>query len=172
MALSLDHISHTFDKSQNQTHPRSQAQSALDAHLHSIRGISTNIANRFSDKPFTVLVDPLARAGATGEHSHCDALVPSIVAEYGIVQGVEKEAFSPPDNYLARTGPENGCSRVDWVADTKLWRKCEEAERRSVALIEDSDDSVFWFDEYGTDWIKEVGTERISSTPNSKLTDL
>lgn len=159
MALSLDHTPYTLPSSQNHHHPRSRFQSSLDAHLHSIRGAPLNFANRFFDKPYTVLVDPLARAGATGEHSPCDALVPSIVAEYGIVSGVEAEAFSSsgPEEISTVMGGEDGFVRIDWAADDKLWRECREAEHRSLALIEDSDDSVFWFDGYGTDWIKNIG---------------
>ncbi|KAF9451885.1 acyltransferase ChoActase/COT/CPT [Macrolepiota fuliginosa MF-IS2] len=155
MALSLDHTPYTLPSQEG--HPRTQTQSTLDAHLHSTRTTSQNLSNRFFDKPYTILVDPLARAGATGEHSPCDALVPSIVAEYGIVSGVEEDAFPSTEGESTRiVGGEDGFIRLDWVADDQLWRETKEAECRSVALIEDSDDSVFWFDGYGTDWMKTV----------------
>lgn len=159
VALSLDHTTYKLPSSSHQHHPRSQAQADLDAHLHFIRTTPLNLSNRYFDKPYTILVDPLVRAGATGEHSPCDALVPSIVAEYGIVQGVEEDAFTSPETEdISRTiGGEDGFVRINWVADDKLWRECQEAEHRSLALIEDSDDSVFWFSEYGTDWIKNTG---------------
>lgn len=168
MALSLDHTAYNLLPTSSVLHPRSETQSSLDAHLHSIRATPINVSNRFFDKPYTVLVDPLARAGATGEHSPCDALVPSIVAEYAIVQGVEEEAFASPETeeIPATTGGENSFTRINWVADKKLWCECQEAKRRSLALIEDSDDSVFWFDEYGTDWIKGVGTSCLSAGPS------
>ncbi|KXN88606.1 Carnitine O-acetyltransferase, mitochondrial [Leucoagaricus sp. SymC.cos] len=162
MALSLDHTTHSlnspFYKPYKAKHPRRPAQAALDGHLHFIRGIEGNIANRFFDKPYTILVDPFARAGATGEHSPCDALVPSIVAEYGTVQGVEEEAFASADAEEISTvqGGEDGFIRIDWVADEYLWKQCKEAERRSRVLIENSDNSVHCFDEYGTEWIKGV----------------
>lgn len=110
MGLSLEHTTHTlppfpptspsttlnsrhtyvpFSTSRPlSTHP---SQSTLDSHLHAIRSTPTNVCNRFFDKPFTLIVDPSTRAGAMGEHSPCDALVPSIVAEYGIVIGVQGE---------------------------------------------------------------------------------
>ena len=49
------------------------------------RGAAQNISDRLFDKPFVIIVDPSTRAGASGEHSLVNALVPIIVAEYGIV---------------------------------------------------------------------------------------
>ncbi|EKM78099.1 hypothetical protein AGABI1DRAFT_76491 [Agaricus bisporus var. burnettii JB137-S8] len=156
MAVSLDHESYELSPASTSSHPRSDTQSTLDSHLHSIRSTPSNFSNRFFDKPYTLLVDPLARAGATGEHSPCDALVPSIVAEYSIVQGVEEEAFDSAEvpEAATRINDEDGFIPINWVADNKLWNECHEAKRRSVAVIQDSDYSVFWFDDYGSDWIK------------------
>ena len=154
MALSLDHVTLTHPPSPRKPYdPQSVIQQTLDSHLHSIRAHLFNFANRFYDKPFTLIVDPSARAGATGEHSPCDALVPSIVAEYAIVEGVDQAAFS--------NSPINGNSinweRLDWVADDHIRRECAGASTRALNLIEDSDNSVLWFEGYGTDWIKGVG---------------
>ncbi|KAF8632251.1 hypothetical protein AX15_001998 [Amanita polypyramis BW_CC] len=148
MGLSLEHTTYLIPP----TTTRNAEQRALDAHLHTIRGTPLTAANRFYDKPFTLIVDPSTRAGATGEHSPCDALVPSIVAEYGIVEGVDVDAF---DN----TCPTDGATaweRLDWVTDAKISEECRAAEGRARKIIEDSDDSVLWFKEYGTDWIKSV----------------
>lgn len=167
MAVSLDHESYELLPASTSSHPRSDTQSTLDSHLHSIRSTPSNFSNRFFDKPYTLLVDPLARAGATGEHSPCDALVPSIVAEYSIVQGVEEEAFDSAEvpEAATRINDEDGFVPINWVADNKLWSECHEAKRRSVAVIQDSDYSVFWFDDYGSDWIKNSG--RLYPVPSS-----
>lgn len=127
-----------------------------DAHLHTIRATPLNAANRFYDKPFTLIVDPSTRAGATGEHSPCDALVPSIVSEYCIVEGVDVDAF---DNMLPADSV-TGWERLDWVTDDKISKECKAADKRARKIMEDSDDSVLWFKEYGTDWIKGVGKHR------------
>jgi len=155
MALSLDHVTHTHPPSPRKPYdPQSVTQQTLDSHLHTIRAHLFNFANRFYDKPFTLIVDPSARAGATGEHSPCDALVPSIVSEYAIVDGVDEAAFSQSDIDESST---TEWERLDWVADDHLRRECAGASTRALNLIKDSDDSVLWFEGYGTDWIKGVG---------------
>lgn len=59
----------------------------LRSHLHAIRsGIGAR--NRWFDKAISLIVDPSTRAGMMGEHSPVDALVPSIVAEYALVDEV------------------------------------------------------------------------------------
>jgi hypothetical protein len=93
MALSLDHTTYIIPPLSSHEHARTTTQNALDSHVHAIRGTTQNISNRFFDKPLTIIVDPSTRAGASGEHSPVDALVPSIVAEFGIIQGVEAQTF-------------------------------------------------------------------------------
>ncbi|KAG5646991.1 hypothetical protein DXG03_001715 [Asterophora parasitica] len=154
MGLSLDHTTHTMPPAPRTSHcPQGISQQVLDAHLHTIRAHPLNVGNRFYDKPFTLIVDPSTRAGATGEHSPCDALVPSIVAEYGIVQGADAAAF---DDEVEVDQGQGEWERLDWVVDEKVSKECVAAHGRAVRIIEDSDDSVLWFEGYGTDWIKGI----------------
>ena len=166
MALSLDHTTYIIPPPSlsSNKHARTTTQNALDSHVHAIRGTTQNVSNRFFDKTFTIIVDPSTRAGASGEHSPVDALVPSIVAEYGIVQGVDAEAFE-----RRRTEGEEvdgkGWERLDWVADEKIWKECREATERANAIVNNSDDSVLWFDKFGSKWIKSFGLF-LSSLPS------
>ncbi|KAF8740072.1 hypothetical protein AX14_008708 [Amanita brunnescens Koide BX004] len=146
MGLSLEHATYVLPP----TSSSDSGQRMRDAHLHTIRATPLNAANRFYDKPFTLIVDPSTRAGATGEHSPCDALVPSIVSEYSIVEGVDVDAF---DNMLPADSV-TGWERLDWVTDDRISKECKAADNRAKKIMEDSDDSVLWFKEYGTDWIK------------------
>ena len=169
MALSLDHTTYIIPPASLSTHKhtRTTTQNALDSHVHAIRGTTQNISNRFFDKPFTIIVDPSTRAGASGEHSPVDALVPSIMAEYGIVQGVDTEAFE-----FRGTGNEvdgKGWERLDWVADEKMWKECQAATERANAIVNNSDDSVLWFDKFGSNWIKSFGSFLLFLLPSSKL---
>lgn len=150
MGLSLDHTTYALPPTHSQRGNDDLKQRNLDAHLHTIRSNYLNFANRFFDKPFTLIVDPSTRAGATGEHSPCDALVPSIVAEYGIVESVDPMAFE-------NSSISGGWERLEWITDDKIQRECAAAQARALSVIHDSDDSVLWFEGYGTDWIKGVG---------------
>jgi Choline/Carnitine o-acyltransferase len=151
MGLSLDHTTYTLrPPSASQLSSNDLKQQNLDAHLHTIRSNCLNFANRFFDKPFTLIVDPSTRAGATGEHSSCDALVPSIVADYGIVEGVDSAAFE-------ESSISGGWERLEWMTDDKIQKECDAAQARALSIIHNSDDSVLWFEGYGTDWIKGVG---------------
>lgn len=115
-----------------------------------------------------------------GEHSPCDALVPAVLAEYAIVQGIESDAFDSPDAEVGFVGvsdgaeqasevneKEEGWERLEWVTDEYIERECIEAEKRAQEIIADSDDSVLWFAEYGADWMKSVGMSSISFRPRS-----
>ena len=147
MALSLDHTTYIIPPTSSSAHnyTRTTTQNTLDSHVHTIRGTTQNVSNRFFDKPFTTIVDPSTRAGASGEHSPVDALVPSIVAEYGIISGVDAGT-------LELRGTGDGV-----VVDEKIWKECRAATERANAIINDSDDSVLWFDKFGSNWIKSFG---------------
>ncbi|CAK5273818.1 unnamed protein product [Mycena citricolor] len=143
LGVSLDHIA-------------ASELSSLTSHLHGTRSTVNNVSNRIFDKTFTLMVDPSTRAGASGEHAPCDALVPSIVAEWALVESVDPSAFESlePEPFESRAKPDDGWERLDWDVDDQIRSECDGALDRAKAIIEDSDDDVFWFDAYGTDWIK------------------
>ncbi|KAJ6576609.1 acyltransferase ChoActase/COT/CPT [Mycena vulgaris] len=138
--------------------PRSPltGQEGLTSHLCTIRATNSNVANRIFDKPCTIIVDPSTRAGSSGEHSPCDAMVPSIVAEWALVDGVDGSAFdaAEPAPFASAPSDEAKWERLDWDIDAKLADECTAAVARAKAIIDDSDANVFWFQDYGTDWIK------------------
>ncbi|KZP25211.1 acyltransferase ChoActase/COT/CPT [Athelia psychrophila] len=182
LALSLDNYTHTFPpppSSSPPTPPSSSPSSSsrtskskptahappadLDAHLHQIRA-PPDARNRWFDKPLTLVVEACARAGAMGEHSPCDALVPSIVCEYAVVGGIGDAETSDVDANVAggatgtgiKSGTEGGWERLGWVTDGRIERECARVEGEARARIADSDDSGLWFTDYGSDWIKDV----------------
>lgn len=127
------------------------SQASLDSHLHAIRSVASNVSNRFFDKPLSIIVDPSGRAGAMGEHSPCDALVPSIVAEYAVVEEVETTPSLPDEP------TSEGWGRLDWIIDDRVTIATRNARERAKKIIDNSDDSVLWFEAYGVDWIKDAG---------------
>lgn len=104
-----------------------------------------------------------------GEHSPVDALVPSIVGEYAIVEGICEDAFDvPPEEAASELGFPQGWQHLDWVLDEPIKAECSLAEERALAIINDSDDMVFCFDKYGGDWMKEIGAARVSAWRKSR----
>ncbi|CDO73718.1 hypothetical protein BN946_scf185015.g46 [Trametes cinnabarina] len=157
-ALSLDDYAYALPESQH------TSDSDLTAHLHNIRSGHGQRPghNRWYDKPFTLIVEANTRAGVLGEHSPVDALVPSIIADYAIVQDVSEDAFTHPlgeNDQLDLNGPSErepiGWERLDWVTDDKVLTECEGAARRAKAIVDDSDNDELVFDSYGVDWIKD-----------------
>jgi len=159
MGLSLEHTTYIIPppSSTQHTHHRSPEQISLDSHLHSIRGTLLNVANRFYDKTFTLTVDPSTRAGATGEHAPVDALVPSIVAEYGLIESVDVASFDNRTSDALNHDNEPGWERLDWIGDDKIVWECNAATERANAIIDNSDDSVLHFEIFGANWIKHFG---------------
>ncbi|KIK62459.1 hypothetical protein GYMLUDRAFT_41909 [Collybiopsis luxurians FD-317 M1] len=153
MCLCLDTETHTLSStsSLSVSQPSGISQQDLDSHLHAIRSVPSNVSNRFFDKPFSIIVDPSGRAGAIGEHSPCDALIPSIVGEYAVVQQAE---FEPR---TSSTPADEGWNRLDWKTDARVIEATRSARARAEAIISNSDDSMLWFEEYGADWIRSAG---------------
>jgi len=168
MCLSLDHF--TSPTGSSETHPRN-CKREIKEHLHLVRS-SWDGKNRFMDKPFSYIVDPLTRAGATGEHSPVDALVPSIVTEYAIVQGVLDDSYVlSPEAVSGESPTPNGWRSLEWVTDDRIEREIRGAEEKAKAIIADSDDNVFYFSVYGADWIKVHGQSRHTPLHRSHNTE-
>ncbi|KAI0069154.1 acyltransferase ChoActase/COT/CPT [Artomyces pyxidatus] len=157
IALSLDDHTYGISTADASTRPPIvESREEIDFHLHNIRS-SRNARNRWFDKAFTFIVETNSRAGAMGEHSPCDALVPSIVAEYAIIENIDPAAFDHPiPSMVSNVGSGSGWERLDWITDDHVVRECDQAGARAQKLITDSDDSVLWFSDYGADWIKGV----------------
>ncbi|KAJ3881064.1 acyltransferase ChoActase/COT/CPT [Lentinula edodes] len=157
MCLCLDRENHSIvlpSSSSSLPQPSRISQASLDSHLHAIRSVPSNVSNRFFDKPYSIIVDPSGRAGAMGEHSPADALVPSIVGEYAVVQHVEMTQSFASAEHSATNG---SWSRLEWVVDDESLEAIRAARARAEANIKNSDDSLLWFEEYGSGWIKSVG---------------
>ena len=183
MALSLDHYTampwhyptpsspSSSSKSSHACVPALDSDAEFHAHLHNTRS-PPRARNRWFDKCLTLSLERNTRAGAMGEHTPVDALVPSIVFDYGVVAGTDSSAFSEA-NPLPFTleeqyerGGEKGWTHLDWVTDERIEAQIREAEERAQVLIDNSDAGVLEFREYGGDWIKGVGE---FSTPSSVL---
>lgn len=168
IGLSFDHYTYTLPSHPSGTPlPAVDSAGEVDAHLHNLR--SSHSAhpgrNRWHDKPLTLIVESNTRAGAMGEHSPVDALVPSIVCDYGVAQDMHDDFFGgpPPTSVYSAVAGVRSWRRLDFVVDDRIRRECVEAEERARKIVEDSDDSFLWFDAYGSEWIKKEGAPSLSS---------
>ncbi|KAG2051630.1 acyltransferase ChoActase/COT/CPT [Suillus hirtellus] len=172
MALSLDHYTAmpwhystptlpSSSKSSQASIPALDSDAEIHAHLHNTRS-PPRARNRFFDKCLTLSLERNTRAGVMGEHTPVDALVPSIVFDYGVVAGIDFSAFSEPvprplvleEARVSDSG--KAWSRLDWVTDERIEAQIKEAEGRAQALINNSEAGVWDFGEYGADWIRSV----------------
>ncbi|KAG9104066.1 hypothetical protein FRC06_005766 [Ceratobasidium sp. 370] len=148
--------------------PSSNQASKADAHKQpvldaQVRNTSSGIngLNRWFDKSLTVSVESNARAGMNGEHSPCDALIPSIIVDYVLAEPLDVVAFaeSPAKlggvEYVGPSEGGEGWGLLDWVLDAKIEEEIGGAEARAKAIVEDSDASQLWFSEYAADWMKK-----------------
>ncbi|KAI0784600.1 acyltransferase ChoActase/COT/CPT [Abortiporus biennis] len=155
-AVSLDHYTYVLPPRSEIPPPDTPPE--IDAHLHNLRSShpDTPAHNRWFDKPLTLIVESNSRAGAMGEHSPCDALIPSIIAEHAVVQGIEDDAFPPIGSINPEETTGMGWKRLDWTTDSEIDKACEEAEGRAKKIVDDSDDGALLFKDYGADFIKHI----------------
>ncbi|KAG2074286.1 acyltransferase ChoActase/COT/CPT [Suillus decipiens] len=172
MALSLDHYTATPShyptptplSSSQPSHtsiPELDSDAEIHAHLHNTRS-PPRARNRFFDKSLTLSLERNTRAGAMGEHSPVDALVPSIVFDYGVISGIDSSAFLEPvprpltlEEARVNDGGK-GWTRLDWVIDEQIEIQIREAEGRAQASINNSEAGILEFGGYGADWISSV----------------
>lgn len=132
--------------------------SELKSHLHNIRS-GRGARNRWFDKGTTLIVETNTRAGMMGEHSPVDALVPSIVADHSLSLDIDEEW--PMERfhsyYVSGSSTAHPFMRHDFVTDDYISTQCEETENQIKSIIEDSDDNVFSFEDFGFYWIREIG---------------
>lgn len=86
-----------------------------------------------------------------GEHSPCDALIPSIIVDFAIAEHINTEKWGLDD------GAKGGWERLDWQVDETLQKEIGRAQQDAQKVIADSEPSQLWFGDYGAEWIKSVG---------------
>ena len=129
---------------------RTKEEDELDGHMINIAG-GVNGQNRWFDKSMSLIVENNGRAGMNGEHSFVEALVPSIVADYTLYENMPSQ-----DLALSQHAPCHS-ERLRWVLDDHLNKEIKEAVATAKSISEDSEPSEMFFDEFGVDWMKEIG---------------
>lgn len=122
----------------------------LDAHIRYGSSSAGTGRNRWWDKGVSIAFENNGRGTMIGEHSPCDALIPSIVADYALAEGVTE---GPSMKGKGSTSIE----RLEWVLDDKARSDIDKAVATIGELAQDSDGKMLWYDEYGVEWIKKTG---------------
>lgn len=100
------------------------------------------------------MLETTGRTSLLGEHSPVDALIPSYAVDYVLSRPIEDNS-SPGVDDLPKEG--DGWKRLEWVVDDAMLREIDACQERNKAIIEDSDNSQFWWGEFSTEWIKRNG---------------
>ncbi|GAA5848239.1 hypothetical protein JCM5353_009021 [Sporobolomyces roseus] len=129
----------------------SKPSTDLDAHVLNASTAGGSGKNRWWDKAVGIHVESNGRASMVGEHSPCDALIPSIVADYALAEDLDPKGESQRGKGGEFKGP------YEWVVDDKIKEAAEKAEKTVQEIAKDSEGRMLWFDEYGAGWIKNVG---------------
>lgn len=147
--LSLD--SHTLKSDNYTTSSPINKTPDLDAHIVNSCSGGGSGKNRWWDKGVSIHVESNGRAGMVGEHSPCDALIPSIVCEYVLAEGIDASSGG------TRRGAVKEVERLEWEVDAKTKDNISRSVKVVEGLVKDSDAKMLWFDEYGVEWIKRTG---------------
>ncbi|BGP14742.1 hypothetical protein JCM10213v2_002693 [Rhodosporidiobolus nylandii] len=121
----------------------------LDAHIRNASHANGTGQNRWWDKAVGIHVESNGRASMVGEHSPCDALIPSIVCDYALAENLDPSGASQRGK-----GAVGEKARLEWVVDEKTRESMRKAEETVRGIAEDSEGRMLWFDEYGAGWIK------------------
>ncbi|KAK4058251.1 hypothetical protein OIO90_000408 [Microbotryomycetes sp. JL221] len=125
----------------------------LDAHVRYASSSNGTGRNRWWDKGVSIAFENNGRGTMIGEHSPCDALIPSIVADYALAEGLDANSQS---NRGKSTSP---LAKLEWVLDDKAKSDIEAAVKTVGEVADDSDGKMLWYDEYGVEWIKKVAKQ-------------
>lgn len=141
--------------------PHQASPASVDAHARNTSGAARSGHNRWFDKALTVTVEPNGRAGVMGEHSPCDALIPSIVGDFAAAEPAPAPGtpFPPPkvESQSGSTPPT--WKKLNWIVDETTQASIASAEAKAKGIAKNSDIRMLWFDEFGAEWMKKIGKQ-------------
>lgn len=151
--LSLDPYTLQSETFQTSYSDPSKQSTDLDAHIRNASTAGGSGKNRWWDKAVGIHVETNGRASMVGEHSPCDALIPSIVCDYALAEDLDPGTESQRGKEVEIEGP------LKWFVDDKIEEAARKATKTVEAIAGDSEGRMLWFDEYGAGWIKNVGKQ-------------
>jgi len=143
--------------------PHTATPAAVDAHARNCSGAGRGGHNKWFDKALSLVIEPNGRCGMNGEHSPCDALIPSILTDYAVAEYCPPPGSPFPSSHYygpsANPDSENSppFKKLEFEISEKTRQNIEESRANARKISAESDIGMLWFDEYGADWIKKVG---------------
>ncbi|KIM26272.1 hypothetical protein M408DRAFT_330655 [Serendipita vermifera MAFF 305830] len=150
--LSLDGITSRLQEQAAHSQLDELTNPRWDDHLHNT-AYGQRGHNRWFDKTVTMSVESNTRLGMMGEHSPCDALIPSILGDFCVKEPMAIEEFQTSPTQSS-SGP--GWRQLAWTIDSHIKRECQRVDVQCRQLIEDSDDSQLWFEDFGVDLMRSA----------------
>ncbi|KAI8340703.1 acyltransferase ChoActase/COT/CPT [Chlamydoabsidia padenii] len=108
--------------------------------------------NRWFDKSLSIVVENNGKAFIAGEHSPVDALTVSYMWDHMLRTPVPEPRTAAPAPTCS-----DSVEALTWTTDQTMDVYLQQAQHCADATSARSDASVTIFNEYGTDWIKQVG---------------
>jgi carnitine O-acetyltransferase len=137
----------------------SATPSSVHVHARNVSGAGRGGHNRWFDKALTVVMEPNGRGGINGEHSPCDALIPSIVIDFALAEPAPEPDEPFPGHISGNGDAATPWRKLEWHADEQIEASITRAQQAAKELCDNSDMGMLWFDEYGAEWIKKVGKQ-------------
>ena len=110
--------------------------------------------NRWCDKAISVITMSNGKAGMNGEHSPCDALIPSRLMDWLVENEPAREPTATGDLSSELDLPEP--EWLEWHCDARMMDYIHKAHLHAAQIQRNSDPAVLIYDGYGADFIKTV----------------
>ncbi|GAA5867179.1 hypothetical protein JCM3774_002360 [Rhodotorula dairenensis] len=130
----------------------------LDAHIRVASSANGTGRNRWWDKAVQIVVENSGRSTMIGEHSPCDALIPSIVCDYALAENLDPSGGSRRGSRSVADAT-SGIKKLEWVVDESTREAIDHASKTVAEIASDSEGRMLWYDEYGAGWIKSVAKQ-------------
>jgi len=111
--------------------------------------------NRWFDKSFSFIIENNSRASVSGEHSPCDALIPAIMTDFVLAEGVGPGLCDPQVKAASHESENLRWKRLEWVTDQRILQYIQDSKATVEAISQDSDCDLLIFDQYGAEYIKQ-----------------
>lgn len=142
----------------DQSHPSQPYDLAFQHNAHGGTG-----HNRWYDKAISILCASDGRAGMNGEHSPCDALIPSRLMDHLVAGEPARDPPGVPSHPDLLLHPATRPHLLEWQTDAEIDAAIRHAEATALAICEDADVGVLHYEGYGSVGIRDASGGKTSA---------